>query len=330
MEFRTPVELPKNQVGINHSHKIMLMGSCFAENIGMKLVENKFQCDINPCGILYNPYSIFKALYNLVKGKPYKEEDLFFWNGMWHSNMHHTSFSDISQETCLKKINTRFSYARRWLYESDYLIITLGTAYYYVLNETNEIVGNCHKRPENMFTRCLLDWNSDKWGFLRFVVEQLLELNPKLKVIFTVSPVRYGKEGMHANQLSKSTLMLFINYLFECSSNRGFYFPAYEIMMDELRDYRFYADDMLHPSKQAVDYIWECFSKSYFNNDTMEVMKEWGEIRKGLNHKPFHAESEEYKTFLRQLVLKINRIKEKCPYLDVQKELELCHILLKQ
>ncbi len=330
MEFRTEVELPSKQLEINHSHKIMLFGSCFAENIGAKLMENKFHCDRNPYGILYNPYSVFKALYNLSEGKPYEKEDLLFWNGMWHSNMHHTSFSDASQEVCLKNINTRFLRAQQWLHDADYLIITFGTAYYYILNGNHEVVGNCHKRSECLFTRTLLEWNSEEWKFLHYVLKQILELNPKLKIIFTISPVRHKKDGMHGNQLSKSTLMLCVNDLLKHSCGRSFYFPAYEIMMDELRDYRFYADDMLHPSQMAINYIWECFSISYFNADTTRIIIEWEKIRKDLGHKPFHVNSLEYKTFLRQLVLKIKRVKEKCPYLDVQKELESCHILLEQ
>jgi hypothetical protein len=178
-----------------------------------------------------------------------------------------------------------------------------------------------------MFTRSRLDVKTivEEW---QDVLKKCREINPNLKVLFTVSPIRHAKDGMHGNQLSKATLLLAVDEL--CRTCPGcFYFPSYEIMMDELRDYRFYADDMLHPSRMAVEYLWECFSKCYFKEQTHVVMKEWAEIRRGLEHKPFDPESEAYRNFLSQIVLKIARIKEKFPYLEVQKELELCECRLK-
>lgn len=331
MEFRTLVELPGNQLKINHSHRILLLGSCFAENIGNKLTENKFQCDINPYGTLYNPYSLAFALHEIDCGKIYTEKDLFFRQGQWHSSMHHSSFSDESKDTCLQRINERNRRTLESLPTLDYVIVTYGSSFIYEDTVTQQVAGNCHKRPEKDFNRRLINNPDEMAAEILMLKETFLHHNPNVKIIFTISPIRHIRDGLHENQLSKALLLAALARNERIIDNiSGFYFPAYEIMMDELRDYRFYAEDMVHPSSLAIDYIWECFGKCYFNRDTQNIIKEWEEIKKGLKHRPFRAESEEYKIFLRQLVLKIERIKEKCPYLDVQKELETCHILLNQ
>ena len=327
MNFRTQVELPEKEMKISHSERIMLWGSCFVENIGRLLVENKFRCMVNPLGILYNPLSIAESLRQVMMKKVYVETDLFQAGGMWHSWMHHSDFSSSSLEDCLKRINGNMSMAVEMLPETDWLVVTFGTAYVYALRQTDEVVGNCHKQPERLFVRRKLEVAEvvETWKCL---LDGLRTLNPRLKVLFTVSPIRHSKDGMHGNQLSKSTLLLAVDELCKTCSD-CFYFPSYEIMMDELRDYRFYADDMLHPSAKAVGYIWECFCQCYFSKETKGIMKEWEDIKKGLSHKPFDSESEVYQKFLSQIVLKISQIKEKFPYLEVQKEMELCESRLK-
>ena len=327
MNFRTQVELPERATEIRHSERMMLFGSCFAENIGNLLEGNKFRCDVNPFGILYNPKSIAMSLRHILQKEAYGETDLFMAHGRWHSWMHHSDFSSPSPEETLAKANSRLAKAKENFVKADWLILTFGTAYVYIHKEKGMVVGNCHKMPERMFTRSRLDVKTivEEW---QDVLKKCREINPNLKVLFTVSPIRHAKDGMHGNQLSKATLLLAVDEL--CRTCPGcFYFPSYEIMMDELRDYRFYADDMLHPSRMAVEYLWECFSKCYFKEQTHVVMKEWAEIRRGLEHKPFDPESEAYRNFLSQIVLKIARIKEKFPYLEVQKELELCECRLK-
>ena len=327
MNFRMPVELPENVTEIRHSERIMLFGSCFAENIGNLLRENKFRCDVNPFGVLYNPLSIVCALNQILEKKEYTEEDLFFSDGYWHSWMHHSDFSASSSEECLARINSRLRKASDELLEADWLVMTWGTAHVYVHQETGKVVGNCHKQPDKTFRR--LRQNAE--AFVEEclgVLKKCRSVNPKLKVLITVSPIRHAKDGMHGNQLSKSVLLLAADELCRRCPDCH-YFPSYEIMMDELRDYRFYADDMVHPSKLAVEYIWDCFSKTYFSAETLSVLQEWREIKKGIEHKPFHPESEAYRKFLSQIVLKIARIKEKLPYLEVQKELELCECRLK-
>lgn len=325
MNFRTQVERPEKVTKIRYSDQLLLLGSCFAENIGKLLLANKFCCDVNPYGILYNPLSIVKALEEMVERKIYTKGDLFEANGVWYSWMHHGCFSsDVSAEECLCLINKRLKKASDVLASTDWLMVTWGTAFVY--EHKGQVIGNCHKQPDKLFTRRRLtvDEIVKVWSdTLKYCRQQ----NPSLKVLFTVSPIRHAKDGMHGNQLSKSTLMLAIDRL--CEELDGcFYFPSYEILMDELRDYRFYADDMLHPSTLAVEYIWERFCQTFLGKDTLQVIKEWTEIQKALQHKPFHPQSEAYHHFLSQIMLKIERIKQKFPYIDAQNEIELCRTLL--
>lgn len=327
MNFRTQVDLPKREPEIRHSDRIMLFGSCFAENIGNLLLTNKFRCDVNPFGVLYNPLSVAEAVRRILAKKTYNREELFGWGGRWHSFMHHGSFSGASPEDCLRRINARLEPASAVLPHLDWLMITWGTAWVYTLKETGTVVGNCHKQPDKIFSRRLLSVEEIVTAYTT-LLKALREKNPTLKVLFTVSPIRHIKDGLHGNQISKSTLLLAVHAL-QQQEEGCYYFPAYEILMDELRDYRFYAEDMLHPSPVAVTYLWECFSASYFGTDTLRIMKELEGIAKALNHKPFDAQSETYRNFLTQIVLKINRLKEKFPYFDLQKELEQCQAQLK-
>ena len=327
MNFRTQVEIPKKETEIRHSDRIMLFGSCFAENIGNLLLTNKFRCDVNPFGILYNPLSVAEAIRQILAGKTYTEADLFRSGGRWHSFMHHSIFSASSPETCAAAVNSRLKQASAGFPSLDWLVITWGTAWVYTLRETGVVVSNCHKQPDKLFLRRLLEVEEIVRVYAG-LLEEVKKTSPNIKVLFTVSPIRHVKDGMHGNQISKSTLLLAVHALQQRFQN-CFYFPSYEIMMDELRDYRFYADDMLHPSSVAVTYLWECFSESYFSKETVRIMNEWEAVRKALNHKPFDADSEIYRNFLTQIVLKINRLKEKFPYFDLQKELEQCQAQLK-
>lgn len=328
MQLITNVELPVSQSEIKHSDIILLMGSCFAENIGNKLSDNKFRCDRNPFGILYNPMSIYEALSCILENKKYTDTDLMESGGKWFSLMHHGSFSSSSKEECLNNINLRISEGHENLKKADWLIITFGTARVYRWSDDGRIVGNCHKLNSKLFTRELLEIDEVVSSYISLITH-IKEVNPKIKTIFTVSPIRHAKDGMHGNQISKSVLLVAIDKICSVMDNCH-YFPSYEIMMDELRDYRFYADDMLHPSAMAVEYIWERFSQVYFSRSTLDIMKEYEEIRKGLNHKPFNPESDTYRKFLSQILLKIDILKEKLPYLDVENEKLLCQTLLKK
>lgn len=328
MEFRTITDLPKGMPVITHQHKMLMMGSCFAENIGELLVKHKFNCDVNPYGILYNPLSIATAFRQILTGTFYTDKDLFFYGDQYHSYMHHGAFSSNAKAEVLQRINNRLQRAHKEMAQQDYLLITWGTAWVYTLNDTGKVVANCHKLPSKMFNRRRLHINEivEEYALL---LKMMLEQNPTLKVVMTVSPIRHLKDGVHENQLSKATLLLAAAQLQALFPNSVYYFPSYEIVIDELRDYRFYADDMVHPSNVAIDYIWKCFGKLFFSAETKETVKEVEAIVKALTHKPFDECSEGYKCFLQQIVLKIERLKEKYPYLDVQKELDLCHTRLK-
>ena len=328
MEFITKVEMPSDRPAIRHSDKLMLWGSCFTENIGTLLLENKFRCDINPFGVLYNPMSIAKGIKEIYACRQYTPENLLSSRGVWFSLMHHSSFDAADRETCCRQINERLQAGHSFLLQADWLIFTWGTSRVYVWKDDGRIVGNCHKLPERMFDRRLLDADEIAEEYIP-LLQNMHSLNSNMKMLFTVSPVRHTRDGMHGNQLNKAILLIAIDKL--C---RTFpfchYFPAYEIMMDELRDYRFYADDMIHPSRQAVNYIWEKFSDTYFPEEARAFIRQWENIRKGLAHRPFNPQSEEYRSFLSQILLKIEQLKEKFPYLDTQNEEQICQAQLKK
>lgn len=327
MDFRTQIELPVGVPPITHAGQILMMGSCFVENVGNLLKDAKFQLNLNPFGILYNPSSLSAVLIEILKGKVYKEDDLFLHNDIWHSPMHHGFFSRPTLESTLQNINIRLLQAHQTMQKLDWLILTFGTAYVYEQKETGKVVSNCHKLPENKFNRRLLSVEEIVEDYTAIIIEMAVR-NPKLKWLFTVSPIRHIRDGMHANQLSKSTLLLAIDRLQQLFPEQVFYFPSYEIILDELRDYRFYADDMLHPSPLAIRYLWERFSETFFSTETKQVIIAVQDIRRDLAHKPFYPESEAYQRFLGQIVLKIERLIGKYPYLDFQKETELCHMRL--
>lgn len=322
MELYTRILLPKARFSFSYEDRVVMMGSCFAENIGRKLEENKFSVDINPFGTLYNPASVAEGLRMLLRPERFTSGDLFQHEGIYHSFTHHSRFSSPSEEECLGHINSRLSESSDFLRKATRLVITLGTAFVYRLKSDGRIVSNCHKLPEKMFDRQLLTVGEivAEWKGLLL---SLWEQNPELKILFTVSPIRHWKDGAHGNQLSKATLLLAIDALQKEFPEHTAYFPAYEIMMDELREYRFYADDMLHPSTTAIEYIWERFTASMLSPDSLSILKEWKDIQKAINHKPFQPESEAYKRFISQTLLKMERLNEKFPYFDMTNEVEM-------
>lgn len=328
MELYTPVTPSKHLPRCSQADSLMLFGSCFATEIGQRLCDAKFRCDVNPYGVLYNPASIATALREVMEGAHYTAENLFELGGCWHSPMHHSSFSDERRERVLEDINLRLEKAHTQLASCRMLLLTWGTAYVYTDKRTGRVVGNCHKRPERAFARRRLS--------VEEIVEEYTDLITALtqqgwdgQMVCTVSPIRHIRDGLHENQLSKATLLLAIDRLQQTFPDRVFYFPAYEIVLDELRDYRFYAEDMVHPSELAVRYVWQRFTEACLTAEARQVAAFCEEIHKALAHKPFRPESEEYKRFLGQIVLKIEQISGKYPYLDFQNEKELCRIRLK-
>jgi hypothetical protein len=325
MQFMTPlishIEWPKSTIELTFHDSIVMLGSCFAENIGNKLIEHKFHVDLNPFGIIYNPESIALSIMRLIDKKKFEDSSLVFHDGLFHSLSHHGRFSGISKEESLEKINAQLAFSAGNLQNADKLIITFGTSYVYRLRETGEAVANCHKLPSNLFTRQRLSVAEivDRWSE---ALNRLFAINRKIIVLFTVSPIRYWQDGVHENQLSKSTLLLAIEELQQLFPARLIYFPAYELMMDELRDYRFYADDLFHPTDLAVEYIWERFVETYMSQQTQQDMKEISLIIKALSHRPFNRQSESYQHFISQTLLKIEQLGAKMPYICFKKEIE--------
>ena len=329
MIFTTPVELPAGTMEISHRSRLLLIGSCFADNIGRMLQRNKFNIDTNPFGVQYNPMSISTVLTRIANGDIFTpgSPELFEYNGKWHSLLHHSDFSRDSKEELLATINDRLAKAHNAVRELDTVIVTFGTAYVYTRTDDGLVVGNCHKLPSNIFSRSLLSIEQITESTAA-VMRHYIADNPKVKFMFTVSPIRHLRDGAHDNQLSKSTLLLAIEKLLRMFPGNACYFPSYEIMMDELRDYRFYADDMLHPSAKAIGYIWECFDKCYFNDATRALNTRTSEITRGLAHRPFDAQSPGYRNFIGQLLQKIEAIEKEHPYIDFENEKRECNTLL--
>lgn len=327
MNFRTPVELPAGLPEINHRQQLMMLGSCFATSIGNRLMEAKFACDVNPYGTLYNPLSIATALQEIMDGKIYQTKHLYQHNGCWHSPMHHGDFSSTSAEETAARINARIRQAHDELQRLDHLLITWGTAYVYEDHNTGEVVGNCHKLPESHFRRRKLEVEEIVTRSTD-IINKLSYLRPGLKVTLTVSPIRHLRDGLHANQLSKSTLLLAADRLQTTCPRKVHYFPAYEIVLDELRDYRFFAADMTHPSDVAVEYVWQCFCQTCISRESRQLMDETASLRKALAHRPLQPQSEQYKRFIEQIASKTEQLSEKYPYLDFETEKELCRTRL--
>lgn len=312
-DYRTTIHPEPSENSIGYESSAIFLGSCFTENIGNIMLDHKFPVLINPFGVLYNPSSVRQSLEILLDKRNFDEKDLYHFNDQWLSFYHDTEFSNPDKDLCLEKINDSLSNARSFLKKANYLIITFGTAWVYKFKETESIVSNCHKIPAKEFQRVKLTVEDIfvQWAKL---LNRLDDFNPDLKLILTVSPVRHWKDGAVQNQLSKSTLILAINHIKKLFDNVE-YFPAYEIMMDDLRDYRFYADDMLHPSKVAVEYIWEQFKSTYFNDETKKILKEVGKIVQAENHRPFNAETESFKKFQENTENKKKELESKYSFL---------------
>ena len=312
MNFSTKVHIASPKKSINYQEKIILMGSCFSENIGQKFTNAYFQTIQNPFGILYNPASISAAINTILSDKLFTKDRLTQHNDLWHSPLHHGIFSDSNQENCLKKINKSLIAAREFISETDVLILTFGTAWIYEQN--GEVVGNCHKIPAQQFTRRRLSCEEIVSDYKK-LIGRLLKLQTKMRIIFTVSPVRHWKDGAHENQLSKSTLHLAIDELCRIFPDTCTYFPSYEIVIDELRDYRYYSEDMLHPNSIAVNYIWERFSEIYFDEESTKQKKELEQLHRDLTHRPIHSATKTYQKFLLNVQKKHTELKEKFPWI---------------
>lgn len=311
MEFRTKIPISPQEPKIGYDSGILLLGSCFVENIGSKLEYAKFKTLQNPFGILFHPAAIAGFLEKVQTRHRFSEADIFYHNERWHSFDAHSALSHPDKEEMLQRLNAAVEVAYHFLETMSHVIITPGTAWAYDLLETGQTVANCHKLPQKNFRKELKEVKED----LKRSVEMIHSLNPEASVVFTVSPVRHLKDGFVENQVSKAKLITAISELIKepALEGRVHYFPSYEIMMDELRDYRFYKEDMIHPSATAVDYIWQRFNDCWMSREAFATMDEVQKIQRGLAHKPFNENSEAHKQFLKKLHEKIADLQEQWP-----------------
>lgn len=296
MKFRTELILPEADRKISHFHKIMGIGSCFVDSMGEKLSDSKFQVLQNPFGTIFHPLAMENALARIHSLTLYTKEEIFKYGELYFSWDHHTSFNRISLDETLHKINSELESANDFIQETDFFLLTFGTAWVYKIKEMGIFVANCHKVPNQQFDKYLLD-DKQIQASLKNCFNLILDINPKAQIIVTVSPVRHTKDGIVENNISKSKL---ISNLFDVAMkyDNVEYFPAYELMMDDLRDYRFYKEDLVHPNDMAVEYIWKKFSESFFDSNTHDKIKIAQKIKSALAHRPLNPSTTSYKEFL--------------------------------
>lgn len=317
MNFFTPVKIPDYPISLNHQNPVMLLGSCFAENIGLKLKENKFQSLTNPFGIIYNPISLAKSLKRIFSNEHYSENELEQHNQLWLSWDHHGCFSTTSKENTLQQINESIEEANLLLGKTKTIVLTFGSAWVYEHKATSHIVANCHKLPATTFSKRLLNVEE-----VVRAMNEIVECLPNVQFIFTVSPVRHIKDGLHENNLSKSVLHLAIKEIIEYHKN-CFYFPSYELVVDELRDYRFFNEDMFHPNPQAIDFVWKKFSEAFFNKDTQDLLLKIEKVKNAAQHKPFNFESEQHQQFIQKQLIEISKLQQDYLELNFDEEQEM-------
>ena len=312
MPLMTPVVLPKQAPRIVPSTRFLLVGSCFATHIGAQLQRSGLQVEVNPFGVVYNPESIALALETMLDERL---PDACFFEGrdnLWHSWLHASEFSAPDEATCRKRVGERFSEACGKLRQADVICFTFGTNRVY--EHAGRVVGNCHKEPASQFVERSLTIQ-EIVGRWRTLLDRIRTVNPTAEIIFTVSPYRYAKYGMVENQRAKATLLLAIEELTR-KMERVHYFPAYEILLDELRDYRFYASDMLHPSEVAVNYIWQRFTSWAFTPEALKFAQEWERTERDLAHRPLNPDSDAHNAFLEKVMAR--RAQLECERLTVK------------
>ena len=318
-KFRTEVMPERAPFRIDHSTPTLLIGSCFAQHMGQLMANGKMPTLTNPFGTMYNPMSVAQCIDHLLNTTPINSDALFEHQGVWRHFDFHSELAHPCPEQCLKSINTAIANGAEFLRCAQRLVITFGTARFYRRASNGQPVANCHKLPAAHFTHELMpveqivaQWNS--------IIIRLLDINPNLKIVFTVSPIRHWKDGAVQNQRSKATLMLAVGQLVERHPNATYYFPAYELLMDDLRDYRFYADDMLHPAPTAVEYIWEKFRHSTMDEPTLRLLAQVERIVRAAQHRPFNPHTAEHQHFVRQTLDNIAQLCEQHPELRFDEE----------
>ncbi len=320
MSFRTILPPFRSNTSIAHSDRVLCIGSCFAEQMGGRLERLKFPTLVNPFGIVFNPASIATSLERLLSNQPFMEADLVENQGLWHSFDHHGRFSHPDKSTALERINQVFTAAIAFLKNTNRLVVTLGTAHVFVLKKTVKVVANCHKIPAGDFERRRLKVEEIVAALVP-IFEKLKAELPNLEIIVTVSPVRHLRDGLSENQRSKATLLLSLD---EIDKRLPYvqYFPAYELLLDDLRDYRFYAEDLAHPNQLATDYIWRYFEGAFFDDKTKLLCERIEQVLIALAHRPFHPQTVEHKNFIRKQREVLQQLSVEFPALDFGKELK--------
>lgn len=316
MQFRTQIPISKSNFPIDYNSKIISLGSCFAENMADKFDYYKFQNTRNPFGILFHPLAIKKFIDFAVTQKTFTQSDIFFHNERWHCFDAHSDLSNANANELLANLNGIVKLMHEKINEATHFIITYGTAWVYQDIESNSVVANCHKVPQKHFKKELLTVQKIEVSIAN-TIHLIKSVNPKINIIFTVSPVRHIKDGFVENQWSKSNLFSAIHSVLNSEQNKSHseYFPSYEIMMDELRDYRFYNEDMLHPNQVAIDYIWERFMGNTISDKAYQIIEEVDSIQRGLSHRPFNPNSESHQKFEFKLRSKISDLVSQFPFM---------------
>lgn len=315
MHFRTEIVLPKSPFMLHQRHKLLLVGSCFTEHIGKKLQNCQFPALLNPFGIVFHPLPLAASLRQIWAGKRWTQVDLTQNGELWVSLLHHSAFSGRDGGLVLQNIQQATDKAHDFLQTADCLLLTFGTAWGYAWNETGEIVANCHKIPGRHFSKRLSETTEivAAWADL---LQLLWATNPKLKVVFTVSPVRHWKDGAVENQWSKAVLLLAIRELCQRFPDNCLYFPAYELVIDELRDYRFFEADMLHPNQVAIDYVWQRFGETFFEAETRQLNQQLLRLQSAQQHRPLQADTQAYQDFLTALERQKQALKQQYDFIS--------------
>ncbi|SHM83991.1 GSCFA domain-containing protein [Polaribacter sp. KT 15] len=314
MIFQTqiPIKREDNNL-ISYHSKALLIGSCFSENIGNKLAFYKFQTQQNPFGILFHPKAIENLISRAINSKFYTENELVYNNERWHCFDAHSSLSASDKKTLLDNLNLALKSTKSYLENASHILVTLGTSWVYRYLENDCIVANCHKIPQKKFSKDLLSVD-EITSTLKKITSLIKSINKNANIIFTVSPVRHLKDGFVENNRSKAHLISAVHATVNSYMN-SYYFPSYEIVVDELRDYRFYSEDMIHPNNMAINYIWEKFTATWFSEDSKPIMKDVETIQRGIAHRPFNGASEEHQKFLKNLHLKKAQLTKKLPFI---------------
>jgi len=317
MKLQTKIPLIPKEHQIDYQSKTVMLGSCFVENMAEKMEYYKFHTLQNPFGIIFHPIAIEKLITRAVNNDLFTSDDLFYFNEQWHCFEVHSSISTSEKEDLLDILNNKLKAFRDYLLSASHIILTFGTAWVYQYRDTNTIVANCHKVPQNKFIKEILSVEEITKS-TKNIISIIKGINLKVNIILTISPVRHLKDGFVENTRSKAHLIsaIYDITIGKRSMNGVEEFPSYEIMMDELRDYRFYKEDLIHPNKTAITIIWDAFSKVWISEETKEIQKEIAVIQAGLLHQPFNPESKAHRSFLSDLEIKIEKLQTRYPEIN--------------